>query len=101
MFSVFMDVVVAHNHHKHVPTNLFVLYLLFILWIFTETETELNVEVAFSEQALSYRDNHQKLKVTNSLNSPDDKLPVSHLHTHTIKAVHQIYIHMLCKQTLL
>ncbi|XP_037541301.1 rho GTPase-activating protein 18 [Nematolebias whitei] len=40
-----------------------------------ETETELNVEVAFSEQALSYRDNHQKLKVTNSLNSPDDKLP--------------------------
>ncbi|XP_013883179.1 rho GTPase-activating protein 18 isoform X2 [Austrofundulus limnaeus] len=38
-----------------------------------ETETELNVEVAFSEQALSYRD--QRLKVTNNLNSPDDKLP--------------------------
>ncbi|XP_069014570.1 rho GTPase-activating protein 18 isoform X1 [Embiotoca jacksoni] len=40
-----------------------------------EMETELNVEVAFSEQALSYRDNHQSLKVTASLNSPDDKLP--------------------------
>lgn len=40
-----------------------------------ETETELNVEVAFSEQALTYRDNHQKLKVTTSTNSPDDKLP--------------------------
>ncbi|XP_038149221.1 rho GTPase-activating protein 18 [Cyprinodon tularosa] len=42
-----------------------------------ETETELDVEVAFSEQALSYRVNHenQRLKVTSSLNSPDDKLP--------------------------
>uniref|UniRef100_A0A3Q1FM42 Rho GTPase activating protein 18 n=1 Tax=Acanthochromis polyacanthus TaxID=80966 RepID=A0A3Q1FM42_9TELE len=42
-----------------------------------ETETELNVEVAFSEQALFYRDNHQRLKVTASPspNSPDDKLP--------------------------
>ncbi|XP_028253807.1 rho GTPase-activating protein 18 isoform X2 [Parambassis ranga] len=40
-----------------------------------EIETELNVEVAFSEQALTNRDNHQRLKVTNSLNSPDDKLP--------------------------
>ncbi|MED6271213.1 hypothetical protein CHARACLAT_017911, partial [Characodon lateralis] len=40
-----------------------------------ETETELNVEVAFSEQALSYRDNNQRLKVTSSLNSTDDKLP--------------------------
>uniref|UniRef100_A0A3Q1IEA7 Rho-GAP domain-containing protein n=1 Tax=Anabas testudineus TaxID=64144 RepID=A0A3Q1IEA7_ANATE len=36
-------------------------------------ETELNVEVAFSEQALTYRDDHQKL--TASPNSPDDKLP--------------------------
>ncbi|MEQ2273720.1 hypothetical protein XENORESO_007977 [Xenotaenia resolanae] len=43
-----------------------------------ETETELNVEVAFSEQALSYRDNNQRLKVTSSLNSTDDKLPVRH-----------------------
>ncbi|XP_063352646.1 rho GTPase-activating protein 18 isoform X1 [Pelmatolapia mariae] len=41
----------------------------------TETETELNVDVAFSEQALSYRDNNQSFKVTRSLNSPDDKLP--------------------------
>ncbi|CAI5683394.1 unnamed protein product [Oreochromis niloticus] len=41
----------------------------------TETETELNVEVAFSEQALSYRDNHQSFKVTPSPNSADDKLP--------------------------
>ncbi|XP_022593658.1 rho GTPase-activating protein 18 isoform X2 [Seriola dumerili] len=40
-----------------------------------ETETELNVEVAFSEQALSYRDNHQRLKVTTGPSSPDDKLP--------------------------
>uniref|UniRef100_A0AAX7VFE4 Rho-GAP domain-containing protein n=1 Tax=Astatotilapia calliptera TaxID=8154 RepID=A0AAX7VFE4_ASTCA len=40
-----------------------------------KTETELNVDVAFSEQALSYRDNHQSFKVTRSLNSPDDKLP--------------------------
>uniref|UniRef100_A0AAQ6A2D0 Rho-GAP domain-containing protein n=1 Tax=Amphiprion ocellaris TaxID=80972 RepID=A0AAQ6A2D0_AMPOC len=40
-----------------------------------EMETELNVEVAFSEQALSYRDNHQRLKVTASPSSPDDKLP--------------------------
>uniref|UniRef100_A0AAQ5ZV54 Rho-GAP domain-containing protein n=1 Tax=Amphiprion ocellaris TaxID=80972 RepID=A0AAQ5ZV54_AMPOC len=38
-------------------------------------KTELNVEVAFSEQALSYRDNHQRLKVTASPSSPDDKLP--------------------------
>ncbi|XP_071373339.1 rho GTPase-activating protein 18 isoform X2 [Centroberyx affinis] len=43
-----------------------------------ETETELNVEVSFSEQALSYRDHHQRLKVNTSANtpqSPDDKLP--------------------------
>ncbi|XP_070843983.1 rho GTPase-activating protein 18 isoform X1 [Chaetodon trifascialis] len=40
-----------------------------------ETETELNVEVAFSEQALTYRDSNQRLKVTTSPNSPDDKLP--------------------------
>ncbi|XP_043961782.1 rho GTPase-activating protein 18 isoform X5 [Gambusia affinis] len=40
-----------------------------------ETETELNVEVAFSEQALSYRDDNQRLKVNSSLNSSDDKLP--------------------------
>lgn len=40
-----------------------------------ETETELNVEVAFSEQALTYRDNHQRSKVITSPNSPDDKLP--------------------------
>ncbi|XP_070705181.1 rho GTPase-activating protein 18 isoform X1 [Pempheris klunzingeri] len=40
-----------------------------------ETETELNVEVAFSEQALTYRDNQQRLKGTTSPNSPDDKLP--------------------------
>ncbi|XP_062267169.1 rho GTPase-activating protein 18 [Platichthys flesus] len=40
-----------------------------------ETETELNVEVAFSEQALSYRDINQRLKVATSPNSPDDKLP--------------------------
>ncbi|XP_042246916.1 rho GTPase-activating protein 18 [Thunnus thynnus] len=40
-----------------------------------ETETVMNVEVAFSEQALSYRDNNQRLKVTTSMNSPDDKLP--------------------------
>ncbi|KAM9354132.1 rho GTPase-activating protein 18 [Pholidichthys leucotaenia] len=40
-----------------------------------EIETELDVAVAFSEQALTYWDNHQRLKVKNSLNSPDDKLP--------------------------
>ncbi|XP_008298044.1 rho GTPase-activating protein 18 [Stegastes partitus] len=40
-----------------------------------ETETELNVEVAFSEQALSYREHQQRSKVTASLSSPDDKLP--------------------------
>lgn len=40
-----------------------------------ETETELNVEVAFSEQALTYRDNNQRSKVNASPNSPDDKLP--------------------------
>uniref|UniRef100_A0A8C6K9A1 Rho GTPase activating protein 18 n=1 Tax=Nothobranchius furzeri TaxID=105023 RepID=A0A8C6K9A1_NOTFU len=38
-------------------------------------KTELNAEVAFSEQALSYWDNHQRLKVTTSLNASDDKLP--------------------------
>uniref|UniRef100_A0A8C4E0S0 Rho GTPase activating protein 18 n=1 Tax=Dicentrarchus labrax TaxID=13489 RepID=A0A8C4E0S0_DICLA len=53
------------------------LYLLFLFCphVSTETETELNVEVAFSEQALTYRDNHQRLKVITSSNSPDDKLP--------------------------
>lgn len=61
----------------------------------TETETELNVEVAFSEQALTYRDNHQRLKVA-SPNSPDDKLPVSHIpvHTHTRTHGHK-YSHSL------
>uniref|UniRef100_A0A8C6TKM4 Rho GTPase activating protein 18 n=1 Tax=Neogobius melanostomus TaxID=47308 RepID=A0A8C6TKM4_9GOBI len=39
-----------------------------------EAETELNVEVAFSEQALSDRENHQGLRKSSSLNS-DDKLP--------------------------
>lgn len=42
-----------------------------------EAETELNVEVAFSEQALTYWDSKQRLKVNTSPNSPDDKLPVS------------------------
>uniref|UniRef100_A0A3Q3WWS9 Rho-GAP domain-containing protein n=1 Tax=Mola mola TaxID=94237 RepID=A0A3Q3WWS9_MOLML len=42
-----------------------------------KTETELNVEVAFSEQALNYRDNHQRSKVT-CPSSTDDKLPVRH-----------------------
>uniref|UniRef100_A0A1A7X1P4 Rho GTPase activating protein 18 n=1 Tax=Iconisemion striatum TaxID=60296 RepID=A0A1A7X1P4_9TELE len=41
----------------------------------SETETELNVEVAFSEQALSYWDNCHRSKVTTSLNASDDKLP--------------------------
>ncbi|KAM4633112.1 rho GTPase-activating protein 18 [Polymixia lowei] len=43
-----------------------------------ETETELNVEVSFSEQALNYRDHYQMLKVpsiSNPSQSPDDKLP--------------------------
>uniref|UniRef100_A0A673BBS3 Rho-GAP domain-containing protein n=1 Tax=Sphaeramia orbicularis TaxID=375764 RepID=A0A673BBS3_9TELE len=40
-----------------------------------KTETELNVEVSFSEQALSYRENHQRLKATISNSSSDDKLP--------------------------
>ncbi|RVE56192.1 hypothetical protein OJAV_G00233570 [Oryzias javanicus] len=40
-----------------------------------ETETELNVEVAFSEQALSYWDNQHKVKASTNLNGPDDKLP--------------------------
>lgn len=56
--------------------------LLFGVCVSTETETELNVEVAFSEQALTYRDVLQRLKVT-SANSPDDKLPVSHTQTRT------------------
>ncbi|KAK7909749.1 hypothetical protein WMY93_014433 [Mugilogobius chulae] len=40
----------------------------------SETDTELNVEVAFSEQALNYRENHQGLKKSSSI-SADDKLP--------------------------
>lgn len=57
----------------------------------TETETELNVEVAFSEQALTYRDDHQKL--TASPNSPDDKLPVSHIPANT--RTQGLYVHSL------
>ncbi|XP_053193472.1 rho GTPase-activating protein 18 [Scomber japonicus] len=41
----------------------------------SEKETVMNVEVAFSEQALSYRDNHQKSRVTSTMNTADDKLP--------------------------
>ncbi|KAM8827247.1 rho GTPase-activating protein 18 isoform 2-T2 [Synchiropus picturatus] len=41
----------------------------------SEPETVMNMEVAFSEQALSYRDNYQRLMVTACPNSPDDKLP--------------------------
>ncbi|XP_077408381.1 rho GTPase-activating protein 18 isoform X2 [Vanacampus margaritifer] len=40
-----------------------------------EPETVMNVEVAFSEQALTYRDNKPLLAVQTSPNSPDDKLP--------------------------
>ncbi|CAL1585957.1 unnamed protein product [Knipowitschia caucasica] len=40
----------------------------------SELDTELNVEVAFSEQALNYRENHQGLKKSSSISS-DDKLP--------------------------
>lgn len=57
----------------------------FFMCVSTETETELNVDVAFSEQALTYRDNHQRLKVTTSPNSPDDKLPVSYIPAHVHK----------------
>ncbi|XP_077366988.1 rho GTPase-activating protein 18 isoform X2 [Festucalex cinctus] len=39
-----------------------------------EAETVMNVEVAFSEQALTYRDNKPRLAVQTSPNSPDDKL---------------------------
>uniref|UniRef100_A0A3B4DQT9 Rho-GAP domain-containing protein n=1 Tax=Pygocentrus nattereri TaxID=42514 RepID=A0A3B4DQT9_PYGNA len=39
-----------------------------------ETETDINLEVSFSEQALSYRDGS---KVTQPINEADDKLPVS------------------------
>nr|XP_057913450.1 rho GTPase-activating protein 18 isoform X2 [Doryrhamphus excisus] len=41
----------------------------------TEAETVMNVDVAFSEQALSYRDNQHGLANKTSPNSPDDKLP--------------------------
>lgn len=89
-------IIIKHIHLSlcvHSATGINISVLLFvcghILFLHfrleTETETELNVEVAFSEQALSYRDNHQRLKVTPSSNSPDDKLPVScipeHLHS--------------------
>ncbi|XP_072305626.1 rho GTPase-activating protein 18-like [Eucyclogobius newberryi] len=40
----------------------------------SEMDTELNVEVAFSEQALNYRENHQGLKKSSRI-SADDKLP--------------------------
>ncbi|XP_061901096.1 rho GTPase-activating protein 18 isoform X2 [Entelurus aequoreus] len=40
-----------------------------------EPETVMNVDVAFSEQALSYRDNQHLLTTKTSPNSPDDKLP--------------------------
>lgn len=59
----------------------------------TETETELNVEVAFSEQALTYRDNHQKF--TTSPNSSDDKLPVSHIPVHT--RTQRLYMYSTCR----
>lgn len=39
-----------------------------------EMETELDVEVAFSEQAQNYKENHQGLRRITSINS-DDKLP--------------------------
>lgn len=59
--------------------------------------------MAFSEQALSYRDNHQSFKVTRSLNSPDDKLPVScipenlhghkgHVHIHFLNGVSLFFL---------
>nr|XP_020459471.1 rho GTPase-activating protein 18 isoform X2 [Monopterus albus] len=38
-----------------------------------EIDTEMNVEIAFSEQALTYRDNHQSFSTSSG--SPDDKLP--------------------------
>ncbi|XP_061560116.1 rho GTPase-activating protein 18 isoform X1 [Phycodurus eques] len=40
-----------------------------------EPETVMNVDVAFSEQALTYRDNQPHLAAQTSPNSPDDKLP--------------------------
>lgn len=67
----------------------------------TETETELNLEVAFSEQALTYRENHQRLRVTTSPNSPDDKLPVSdicvhtHVHKWSLHSLSQLYVSLL------
>lgn len=63
----------------------------FLFMCITETEMELNVEVAFSEQALTYRDNRQKF--TASPNSPDDKLPVSHIPVHTL--TQRLYVHLL------
>lgn len=68
--SACLCVVVSDNRHKRLSVTFF--------YFSAETETELDVEVSFSEQALSYWDNNQRLKVTSSLNSPDDKLPVSH-----------------------
>lgn len=61
----------------------------------TETETELNIEVAFSEQALTYRDNHQRLKVA-SPSSPDDKLPVSHTYLYTHTDTHNQIMNEVC-----
>lgn len=82
----FLSLYTAALHlHKHIRTKLLVCVVAFISFsacILTETETVMNIEVAFSEQALSYRDNHQRLRVTTSTNSPDDKLPVSHKPVH-------------------
>lgn len=67
----------------------YVFYFFFSLS--TEVETELNVEVAFSEQALTYRDNHQLLKVNTCSNSADDKLPVRHAHTSPHHIAHTLF----------
>ncbi|XP_057679468.1 rho GTPase-activating protein 18 isoform X2 [Corythoichthys intestinalis] len=40
-----------------------------------EPETVMNVDVAFSEQALTYRDEKPRLTAQTTPNSPDDKLP--------------------------
>ncbi|KAJ0061079.1 hypothetical protein NL108_005856, partial [Boleophthalmus pectinirostris] len=49
-------------------------HLLFFPCCFSEADTELNVEVAFSEQALNYKENHQGPIQRNSIHA-DDKLP--------------------------
>jgi len=79
---VFLPINVCHSFTQHEMS--FVCLCVFMVWLGNgagpdaDAETDINLEVSFSEQALIYKEG---LKVTQPQSEADDRLPVSRAHS--------------------